>query len=346
MAESNAQINGVHLVGSVPLENNKAVFDLSSLIMGQHLRRIPDGETGDRSNWIRWQFPVLAQIPQLEIIQLPSDRYGKALTQVKLRDDVSASDIEFGALGYSAAAIASYAEFSDQKDKGIIPPKCRFQVALPTPLAPIQFYVVPENREAIEPIYEAKLMEELREITAAIPDNELAIQWDTAVEFGILEGVFPTYLLNKESEILERLVRLGNIVPPEVELGYHLCYGDAGHKHFVEPQDTTHLVTIANGIASQINRPLNWIHLPIPRDRNDSGYYTPLKALKLHPSTEIYLGLVHSTDGVEGTSKRIETARGVVESFGVATECGFGRRAQETIPELMRIHTQVANPVR
>ena len=274
---------------------------------------------------------------------LPPDRYGKVVTQVKLRNDTSASDIEFGALGYSAAAIASYVEFSHQKDKGIIPPECRFQVALPTPLAPIQFYVVSENRQAIEPIYEAKLIEELREIIATIPDNELAIQWDTAVEFGILEGVFPTYLSNKESEILERL---GDVVPSGIELGYHLCYGDAGHQHFVEPRDTTHLVTIANGIASKINRPLNWVHLPVPRDRYDSGYYTPLKALKLHPTTELYLGLVHDTDGVEGTSKRIETARGVVESFGVATECGFGRRSPETIPELMKIHTQVANPIR
>jgi hypothetical protein len=27
-------------------------------------------------------------------------------------------------------------------------------------------------------------------------------------------------------------------VPAEVELGLHLCYGDPGHKHVVEPKDT------------------------------------------------------------------------------------------------------------
>ncbi len=314
--------------------------------MGEYLRRIPDGETGDRSNWIKWQFEVLMQTPQLETVQSPPDNNGKTLTQVKLRDGMSGSDLEFGSLGYSAAAKTSYTEFAGLKTKGIIPSDCRFQVALPTPLAPIQFYVVPDDRKEIEPIYAAKLIEELKEITDTIPHNELAIQWDTAVEFGILEGVFPTFLSDNEPEILERLVRLGDAVPQEVELGYHLCYGDSGHKHFVEPQDTHYLVAISNGIASNISRALNWIHMPVPKERNDADYYAPLSALKLHPETELYLGLVHDTDGIDGTNKRIEIAKAVVDNFGVATECGFGRRPSETIRGLMQLHTQVAHPIR
>jgi len=31
--------------------------------------------------------------------------------------------------------------------------------------------------------------------------------------------------------------------------------------------------------------------------------------------------------------------------FGVATECGLGRRPPETIPDLLRIHSEVAAPV-
>ncbi len=57
------------------------------------------------------------------------------------------------------------------------------------------------------------------------------------------------------------------------------------------------------------------------------------------------LGLVHYTDGVEGTRKRIEAAQRVVTDFGVATECGLGRRPVETIPGLLRIHSEVAAPV-
>ena len=71
---------------------------------------------------------------------------------------------------------------------------------------------------------------------------------------------------------------------------------------------------------------------------------TPLRDLRLHPETELYLGLVHATDGAEGTRRRIATAQRVVAEFGVATECGMGRRPPETIPALLRTHAEVAGP--
>jgi hypothetical protein len=43
---------GVHLVGSVPLGDAEDVFRAATSILGGRLRRIPDGETGERSNWI------------------------------------------------------------------------------------------------------------------------------------------------------------------------------------------------------------------------------------------------------------------------------------------------------
>src|SRR5947207_713755 len=82
------------------------------------------------------------------------------------------------------------------------------------------------------------------------------------------------------------LLRLGNQVPVDVELGYHLCYGDANHKHFVEPEDTTKLVDVANGISAGLKRSLNWISMPVPRNRSDEAYFAPLKNVQLHPETE------------------------------------------------------------
>ncbi len=345
MCQSTAATGMVHLVGSVPLQNNTQVFEQSSHALGDRLKRLPDGETGERSYWIRWQYQVLAQAPQLEEIQLPPDRYGNTATQFKMRDGFSADHIEFGPLGYSAAAIASYVEFSRLKEQKVIPQHCRFQVSLPTPLAPMQFYIANSDRAAIEPIYEAKLMQELDQILDAIPARELAIQWDTAAEFGVLEGVFPTWLDNIEADILQRLVRLGNAVPADVELGYHLCYGDSGHKHFTEPADTTYLAAIANGIAAGINRPLHWIHLPVPKERTDRDYFEPLKQLKLHPDTEIFLGLIHDGVGADTNHKRIEAASSVLKNFGLATECGFGRRPAESIPALLQTHAQLADAI-
>ena len=104
-----------------------------------------------------------------------------------------------------------------------------------------------------------------------IPPDELAIQWDTAVEFAILEGLLPSFLSNPEADIIERLVRLGSRVPDRVETGYHLCYGDVEHQHFVEPTDTTKLVNIANGVCAGVTRTVNWMHMPVPRGRHGRG---------------------------------------------------------------------------
>ena len=67
-----------------------------------------------------------------------------------------------------------------------------------------------------------------------------------------------------------------------------------------------------------------------------------LKNLRLRPETELCLGLVHHTDGLDGARQRLATARKFVERFAVGTECGFGRRKPETIAELLRLHLAVA----
>ena len=88
-----------------------------------------------------------------------------------------------------------------------------------------------------------------------------------------------------------------------------------------------------------ITRPVDFVHMPVPRNRHDDGYFAPLAELAI-TDTKLFLGLVHHTDGMRGTLKRLETARKHASGFGIATECGFGRRPPETIPELMRIHRE------
>jgi len=50
---------------------------------------------------------------------------------------------------------------------------------------------------------------------------------------------------------------------------------------------------------------------------------------------------VHDSDGAAGTQRRIAAAEKHASDFGIATECGFGRRPPETIPNLLRIHAEV-----
>jgi hypothetical protein len=338
------QPRGALLLGSVPLHNTEDVFRTVASLLGPWLRRIPDGETGVRANWIGWQRRLFKASPHLEAAPPDPNAY-VPVPSLHLRPDVTAEQVAFGSLGYADAALASYALFADLKQQGAIPQHCRFQVSLPTPLASVVGYVAPESQGAVEPAYEARLLTELDEIVTAIPNRELAIQWDVAVEIAILEGAMLAAFDDAHAAIVERLVHIGERVPAEVELGYHLCYGDRAHRHFKEPVDTGILVNLANAVSGSVARSVTWLHLPVPRDRDDQGYFTPLSDLRLQPGCELYLGLVHQTGGAAGTRRRIAAAQEVVTDFGVATECGLGRRPPATIPDLLRQHAEVAASV-
>ena len=123
-----------------------------------------------------------------------------------------------------------------------------------------------------------------------------------------------------------------------MELGYHLCHGDSGHKHFVEPENTGWLVRVANALAADIHRDIQWIHLPVLRDRADEVFFEPLRSLSSSAGT----ALLHASDGVSGAQARINAASKVVADFGIATECGFGRRSPESLASLMTLNAEVA----
>jgi hypothetical protein len=349
-------VESVHLVGSVPLESAAAVFRAVSDVLGPRLPRIPDGETGERTGWVGCQVPVFLAHPAFEIE--PSEQEGERAEDLeaagraegegykrpvfRLRDGADAAALAFDDLGYAAAALASYATFAELKRAGTIRPGTRFQVSLPTPLAPLAIFVTPGDVGAVLPAYRSAMLREVAEICAAVPTGELALQWDVAPEMGLLEGVFPAPFADVEATVAASLVALGDAVPPEVSLGYHLCYGDFGHAHFVEPRDMTVLVDLTNRVAAGLSRSLDWVHMPVPRDRDDAEYFAPLDGLRLAPGTELYLGLVHATDGADGARRRIAAAAKFRGDFGVGTECGFGRRDPASIPALLALHGEVA----
>ncbi|MDR0359413.1 MAG: class I SAM-dependent methyltransferase [bacterium] len=335
---------GVHLVGSLPLTSAEEVFRTAAEGLGDRLRRIPDGETGPRADWIVWQYPVLSSRPEFEVGPPDLAHHYRALPRLKLRPGEDGRDLRFDSLGYADAARASYRTFARLKRDGVIPKRCRFQVSLPTPLAPISAFVALGDQDVVEQPYERRMLTELDEIVAAIPPEQLAIQWDTNFEFGMLEGVYPVWFNDVKGGILERLLRISRRVPPGVELGYHLCYGDPRDPHHQEAKDAGHLAEIASALAVSLGRTLNWVHVPIPAEAGAS-FFEPLRHLRLQPETELYLGLVHHADGEEGARRRIGLAQDAVGTFGVATACGLGRHAPAAVHEVLRVHAAVSEPL-
>jgi ubiquinone/menaquinone biosynthesis C-methylase UbiE len=159
----------------------------------------------------------------------------------------------------------------------------------------------------------------------------------------MLEGAIAVWFEDVRAGVVERLLRLARIVPSAVELGFHLCYGDDEHGHFAEPADAAKLVGVANALAATLDRPLNWIHMPVPQERDDDAYYAPLGDLRLPLETELYLGLIHAGD--DGARRRIAAARRYVEHFGIATECGWGRGGAAAVAGLLALHRELSAPL-
>ncbi len=165
---------------------------------------------------------------------------------------------------------------------------------------------------------------------------------------GVLEGVFPTYIEPRFEGVVTRVCDLIHWVPEEVPLGCHLCYGDAQEvtgqgegRHWKEPVDTALMVRVAEAISLGAGRRVDWFSMPVPIERDDDEYFEPLADLALGSGTRLFLGLVHHQDGVEGTQRRIDVAKRHCAEFGVATECGMGRKPPELVPRLLAIQREV-----
>ena len=263
-------------MGSVPLGSAEEVFRTASAVVGDRLRRIPDGETGPRADWIVWQYSVLSARPQFEVGP-PAPTFYRALPRLRIRAGEDPGEIRFGALGYAVAALGSYATFRQLKRDGDLPLWCRLQVCLPTPLAPISAFVSFDDQAAVEPAYEVAIEAEVAQILEAIPHDQLAVQWDTNFEFSMLEGDLPAWFPDVKRGILERLIRLSRLIPPDVELGFHFCYGDGKDVGRHPPRDTGRLVEIANALSASLDRSLNWIHMPAARELPAEAFLEPLQ---------------------------------------------------------------------
>jgi hypothetical protein len=334
----------VHLVGSVPLPSADDVFRTLAGTLGDLLSRVPDGETGERRRWIWWQRTMLERHPAMEVDAeaglLELRQWDGSLLRrselLRFRPGVDPDSVRFET-GYAEAALASWAIFDGLRRSGVLADGVRFQVCLPTPMSSAWMYVSPRAHDDYLRVYERALLGALRRITTTIPYDSLSIQWDVCQEVLVFENYFPSRPPDYKERIWALLGRLGDAVPAGVELGYHLCYGSPADQHLVMPSDAAILTELANGILAHVQRRVDFLHLPVPRERDDAAYFVPLHRLRLPLDACLYLGLIHHADEA-GDRRRIATARTVTPRFGVATECGWGRTDPARVTGLLASH--------
>lgn len=345
------------LVGSVPLASTEEVLAAAADEIGDLLAALPDGETGYRSNWINFQaYFVYHPHPHLQTMRRPEPVEGVPQWSPSGFHDLwdfrvknPGDTVTFGDLYYAEYAIRSYVAFTDLRRDGRIPDGVRFQVALPTPPGAIYAFFRSEGSDyyRVREGYEAALIREVGKIVEAIPADDLAIQWDVCNEVMDNEGVYP-WMPTEDSgwdRYVQTIREIGSVVPRNALLGYHLCYGNLGGKHIVEPADLGLLTRMANTAVTESGRQVDWLHMPVPIGRDDDAYFAPLEELDA-PNSYLFLGLIHSADGVGGARRRFAAARRhTVLGIGASTECGFGRLPAEEVRPLLTLHRKVAEEV-
>jgi hypothetical protein len=339
----------VHFVGSIPLRDAETVFRTLAAATGSHLTRLPDGETGIRKTWIRFLQQVLADNPGIEVASdVPAFKFtqwvdGKLLREIPRLRLKPGARLDPGTFktGYADMAIGSWRVFDRLQTEGLIPAGVKFQISLPTPIAPTYNNMVPADRPVLIAALTTHLLGEVAAIARALPNGRIALQWDVCQEVIAWEGYYEPGPVDFREETIAELIAIGNGVPASIELGYHLCYGSPADEHVIQPKDAGVMVGIVNAVSAGVGRPIQFFHLPVPKPRSDDAYYAPLAGLKLRPETELYLGLVHSDD-MAGNAARLAAAQRHVRVDGVATECGMARGDPKRFPGLLAAHVQTA----
>ena len=343
----------VHFNGSVNLADAESVMREIAGRVPSGLRRIPDGETGDRGNWIFFQLQKFLQLPWLVTARSMGEEDGEyeQLPLLRLAEGVDPAQVTWPDIGYAEAYLESYRVFAQLRADGVIPAGVRFQVEYPTPLASIGGYIVPEQQQLLLPSYERAMFADLGRLLAAIPADEVAVQWDVAVEFGVLEEAFAPGGAQAFDAIVAALARCVDQVPAAIPVGLHLCYGDYGHEHFMQPASLALQVRVVNAVAAAAARPVSFVSFTVPQNQREESYFAPLAELAADQDTELNFALVpyHPAEQEEGATAdqvrlidaALAASPGGPRAWGICTECGMGRVNRGDVPALLDLHREI-----
>ncbi|BBX01783.1 hypothetical protein BST36_06180 [Mycolicibacterium moriokaense] len=330
---------GFYLTGSI----NVPTVDDAFRLVGERLQpgttRVPDGEPGDRANWVLTQADHFLKNPTVDVVD----------NKVRVRPG---STVSFGALDYHTIAAESYARFIAAREGGVLAPDSRFLVSIPTPFNAVNSFAELDSQVEVAYAYEQQLRHSVETLQEAIPPRDLAIQWDLPTELATIEGWFPNPYGGFEP-IFAATARLASWVQDDAELTFHLCYGDSkfgaspfmgdppdeeaaarGGRHIL-PRDATAIVTLANGLSRHVSRRIDAIQAATVAAWTKRAHWQPLSGLALEPDTEIYLGLLHAEDGAAGARARAALASEFLPEFGISTECGLGRHSEAQLEAVL-----------
>jgi len=323
-----------HLVGSTPFRDADEALAITLDRLGPRLRTVPDGETGDRRNWIQGLIDSFRTHPDLELAR-PGDwgDYDRTPTfRVRKGRTFSSASLDLGYLRHFEESWPIY-RASREAANGALRPDLRFQVGIPGDLDLAVFtFGNPILGLRHRSAFRNATLREIRAIHARAGDD-VVFQLEIPFEQVVLTRV-PGPLVRPIAALLASgVAQLAAAAPPGSRWGIHLCLGDMNHRALGRLDDVGRIVALANAIAARWpqGRPLDFVHLPLAAAAEppsaDLRFYAPMRSLRVPETTRIVAGFVHEDRTLtEQRALLAELERLTGRTVDVACSCGLGRR--------------------
>jgi hypothetical protein len=322
-------IRRAHLVGSLPGDTAEEAMRAAVERLGPDLDYLPDGETGERRNWVIGMIESFRKHPDLRVT-----REGDWSDYDKLpRFAVRPGHRFYGAsidLGLTATVEQALPVLQSIKAADAAP--MRFQVGIPgdVDLAMFTFGPVGPVRY-LRPFTEALALT-MHQVYRLLGDGAL-FQLEVPVEQVVLTRAPAAVRPATATLLARRIIALAQGAPAGSRFGVHLCLGDMNHRPLGRAATAAPLVALANAVAGRwpADRPLHFVHLPLAAADDppslDPAYYAPLAGLRLGPEVRFIAGFAHEGQDV---ADQFRIRRLIEDAVGypvdISTSCGLGRR--------------------
>ncbi|MFN0280557.1 MAG: hypothetical protein ACKVZ6_01140 [Kineosporiaceae bacterium] len=320
-----------HLVGSLPGGDAEEAMRTALRQLGGVLPRLPDGETGDRRNWIIHIVESFRSHPDLELVRQGdwSDYDRTPRFRIRKGHQLYGAGLDFGHVAAVQASLPAFDRVAAEFGRDDLV----YQVGVPGDFDIAMFTLGPAAALRHRRPFTEATLSEVRRIHTLLGDRAV-FQIEIPAELVLLARV-PVRGRPAAARLLgRRVAALAAGAAAGTRFGVHLCLGDMNHRALGRMTDAMPLVQLSNALADAWPpaRPLEFIHAPLAAADQppplEPAFYSPLDRLRLPAGVRFVAGFAHEDQSLHDQlvirSILDDRLAGPVD---ISTACGLGRRS-------------------
>jgi len=327
----------VLFIGSYPAHStHQAMFEMLAAARNADvpLLAVPDGETGERGDWIQDEMAMLEDHPALELAGIGANYAGwDDLPSLRVTDPSALTAGSIGVrLGYAHYASLARTTLEGLRQFGLgagVPPQVGMPAALDLTMA-----VAGVPGLGHLPVFQRALLDHIADIHTLDPETVVQLETPVALNLAIADGPHLPAPLRTDA-IAASICDTARGAPDGTRFGLHLCFGDLHHTGRVDQPVTEPSVALATAVLDgwPAARPLVYLHIPLAAGRTppttEPGRYEVLGKLgdRLPEGATVVAGIAHEAQPIEDQCQVLDLVEAALgQPVGVAAACGLGRR--------------------